>query len=99
MRLHWTEWVPKPKDVEALTKAAKSGSRDKVDFKPTRKPPLNPNDKDEEAKKVVEELKTSTIWSHMVPVALDYKHLEELFENKVTEIKVMVRVNDCVTSS
>eukprot|EP00108_Taenia_solium_P005188 TsM_000247400 transcript=TsM_000247400 gene=TsM_000247400 len=89
MRLHWTEWVPKPKDVEALTKAAKSSSRDKVDFKPIRKPPLNPTERDEEAKKVVEELKTSTIWSHVVPVALDYKHLEELFENKVTEIKVM----------
>ncbi|VDM30728.1 unnamed protein product [Hydatigera taeniaeformis] len=89
MRLHWTEWVPKPKDVEALTKAAKSSSKDRVDFKVAKKAPLNPTDKDEETKKFVEELKTSTIWSHVVPVTLDYKHLEELFENKVTEIKVM----------
>ena len=86
LRLHWSEWVPKPKDIEAL----KSGYRDKVDFKSTKKPPLSPSAKEEEAKRVIEELKTSTIWTHVVPVTLDYKHLEELFENKVAEIKVMV---------
>lgn len=90
LRLHWTEWVPKPSDIQALEKAVKAPGRDRVDFKSPKKPANSTMSKEEEAKKVVEELKTSTIWTHVVPVSLDYKHLEELFENKVTEIKVMV---------
>ncbi|VUZ44698.1 unnamed protein product [Hymenolepis diminuta] len=89
VRLHWTEWVPKPRDIEALEKAAKAPGRDQVDFKSAKKAPISTAAKEEEAKKVMEELKNSTIWTHVIPVSLDYKHLEELFENKVTEIKVM----------
>ncbi|KAM3182537.1 hypothetical protein ACTXT7_012168 [Hymenolepis weldensis] len=89
VRLHWSEWVPKPRDIEALEKAAKAPGRDQVDFKSAKKTPISTTAKEEEAKKVMEELKNSTIWTHVIPVSLDYKHLEELFENKVTEIKVM----------
>ncbi|VDO04112.1 unnamed protein product [Rodentolepis nana] len=89
VRLHWTEWVPKPRDIEALEKAAKTPGRDRVDFKSTKKAPMTSAAKEKEAKKVLEEIKSSTIWTHVIPVSLDYKHLEELFENKVTEIKVM----------
>uniref|UniRef100_A0A5K3F5S1 FH2 domain-containing protein n=1 Tax=Mesocestoides corti TaxID=53468 RepID=A0A5K3F5S1_MESCO len=89
VRLHWSEWIPKPKDVEALTNAAKASNKDKVDFSISKKGPLTGAAKEELQKKAIEELKDSTIWSHVVPVNLDYKRIEELFENKVAEVKVV----------
>lgn len=82
--------MPKPKDVEALTQAAKSPNKDNVDFSASKRITLTGSAKMESQKKTIEELKTTTIWTHVVPVNLDYKRLEDLFENKVAEVKILV---------
>ncbi len=81
--------MPKPADIEALTKAAKSGAKDKVDFT-SKRVTLTGLAKQEAQKQAMEELRNSTIWTQMMPVSLDYKRLEDLFENKVAEVKVVV---------
>lgn len=47
----------------------------------------------ENKKKMLEELKSSIIWCDVVPVELDYQKLEEEFENKIAEIKLVVSNN------
>ncbi|KAL7058564.1 hypothetical protein AAHC03_013297 [Spirometra sp. Aus1] len=91
IRLHWSEWQPRPQDVEALTKALKARKPDLPDGVITRssaKPPVN-LDKAEERKKTLEAIKTSTIWCEVVPVQVDYHKLEKLFENRAAEVKIM----------
>uniref|UniRef100_A0A0X3NR67 FH1/FH2 domain-containing protein 3 n=1 Tax=Schistocephalus solidus TaxID=70667 RepID=A0A0X3NR67_SCHSO len=91
IRLHWSEWQPRPQDVEALTKALKARKPDLPDGVVTRssaKPPVT-LDTTEERKKALEALKTSSIWCDVVPVQVDYHKLEKLFENRVAEVKLL----------
>ncbi|VDK69572.1 unnamed protein product [Dibothriocephalus latus] len=91
IRLHWSEWQPRPQDVEAMTKAVKARKPDLPDGVVSRTPakPSTAVDKAEELKKAIEALKTSSIWCEVVPVEVDYHKLEKLFENRAAEIKLV----------